>query len=213
MNIHTLIVIITNLLVTYRGFRDDLFFNTYKFNVAAIQNQDRVRLISSAFLHVNWQHFIFNMFTLYVFTDIIIFQLGSLNFYVIYIVSLIAGNLLSYYIHKNEPFYTAVGASGAVTGVVYAAILLFPDMPLFLFFIPIPIPAYLLGVGYLLFSLYGMKKRLGNIGHDAHFGGAVGGSLITLFVAPWILEQHLWVVVLLAVPIVLLFILNGAKNN
>lgn len=208
MNIHTLIIILSNLLVSLRGFKDDSFFNALKFNIAAIQGGDYKRLLSSSFLHVDWKHFGFNMFTLYVFADIIIFQLGTINFYLIYIISLIAGNLLSYFIHKKEPYYSAVGASGAVTGIVYSAILLFPEMALYLFFVPIPIPAYVVGVGYMLFSLYGMKKRLGNIGHDAHFGGAIGGSVMTLISAPWILNQHLWVVLLLAIPIALLFLLN-----
>lgn len=208
MNIHTLIIILSNLLVSLRGFKDDSFFNALKFNIAAIQGGDYKRLLSSSFLHVDWKHFGFNMFTLYVFADIIIFQLGTINFYLIYIISLIAGNLLSYFIHKKEPYYSAVGASGAVTGIVYSAILLFPEMALYLFFVPIPIPAYVVGVAYMLFSLYGMKKRLGNIGHDAHFGGAIGGSVMTLIIAPWILNQHLWVVLLLAIPIALLFLLN-----
>lgn len=208
MNIHTLIIILSNLLVSLRGFKDDSFFNALKFNIATIQGGDYKRLLSSSFLHVDWKHFGFNMFTLYVFADIILFQLGTINFYLIYIISLIAGNLLSYVIHKKEPYYSAVGASGAVTGIVYAAILLFPEMALYLFFVPIPIPAYFVGVAYMLFSLYGMKKRLGNIGHDAHFGGAIGGSVMTLIIAPWILNQHLWVVLLLAIPIALLFLLN-----
>ena len=208
MNIHTLIIVLSNLLVSLRGFKDDSFFNALKFNIAAIQGGDYRRLLSSSFLHVDWKHFGFNMFTLYVFADIIIFQLGTINLYLIYIISLIAGNLLSYFIHKKEPYYSAVGASGAVTGIVYSAILLFPEMALYLFFVPIPIPAYVVGVGYMLFSLYGMKKRLGNIGHDAHFGGAIGGSIMTLIIAPWILNQHLWVVLLLAIPIALLFLLN-----
>ena len=208
MNIHTLIIVLSNLLVSIRGFKDDSFFNALKFNIAAIQGGDYRRLLSSSFLHVDWKHFGFNMFTLYVFADIIIFQLGTINLYLIYIISLIAGNLLSYFIHKKEPYYSAVGASGAVTGIVYSAILLFPEMALYLFFVPIPIPAYVVGVGYMLFSLYGMKKRLGNIGHDAHFGGAIGGSIMTLIIAPWILNQHLWVVLLLAIPIALLFLLN-----
>ena len=208
MNIHTLIIILSNLLVSLRGFKDDSFFNALKFNIAAIQGGDYKRLLSSSFLHVDWKHFGFNMFTLYVFADIIIFQLGTINFYLIYLISLIAGNLLSYVIHKKEPYYSAVGASGAVTGIVYAAILLFPEMGFYLFFVPIPIPAYVVGVAYMLFSLYGMKKRLGNIGHDAHFGGAIGGSIMTLIIAPWILNQHLWVVLLLAIPIALLFLLN-----
>lgn len=211
MNIHTLVIIAANLLISLRGFRDYSFFEQYKFNVGALQNGENKRWISSGFLHVDWQHFIFNMFTLYFFASIVINQLGVFNFYLVYVVSLISGNLFSFYFHKNEPRYSAVGASGAVTGILYAAILLNPGMSLYLYFIPIPIPSYVVGVGYLLFSIYGMKTRLGNIGHDAHFGGAVGGFCLTLIVAPWVLENQLWVVLLLAAPIGLLMILK--KNN
>lgn len=211
MNIHTLVIIAANLLISLRGFRDYSFFEQYKFNVGALQNGENKRWISSGFLHVDWQHFIFNMFTLYIFASIVINQLGVFNFYLVYVVSLISGNLFSFYFHKNEPRYSAVGASGAVTGILYAAILLNPGMSLYLYFIPIPIPSYVVGVGYLLFSIYGMKTRLGNIGHDAHFGGAVGGFCLTLIVAPWVLENQLWVVLLLAAPIGLLMILK--KNN
>jgi membrane associated rhomboid family serine protease len=101
-----------------------------------------------------------------------------------------------------------VGASGAVTGVLYAAILLQPDMRLALMFIPIPFPAYVLGIAYLLYSIYGMKNRLGNIGHSAHFGGAVGGYLATLLFKPDILTSHPAMVALLALPIILLFVLQ-----
>ena len=211
MNIHTLVIIAANLLISLRGFRDYSFFEHYKFNVGALRNGENKRWISSGFLHVDWQHFIFNMFTLYIFASIVINQLGVFNFYLVYIVSLLSGNLFSFYFHKNEPRYSAVGASGAVTGILYAAILLNPGMSLYLYFIPIPIPSYIVGVGYLLFSIYGMKTRLGNIGHDAHFGGAVGGFCLTLIVAPWVLENQLWVVLLLAAPIGLLMILK--KNN
>ena len=211
MNIHTLVIIAANLLISLRGFRDYSFFEQYKFNVGALRNGENKRWISSGFLHVDWQHFIFNMFTLYIFASIVINQLGVYNFYLVYIVSLLSGNLFSFYFHKNESRYSAVGASGAVTGILYAAILLNPGMSLYLYFIPIPIPSYIVGVGYLLFSIYGMKTRLGNIGHDAHFGGAVGGFCLTLIVAPWVMENQLWVVLLLAAPIGLLMILK--KNN
>ena len=79
---------------------------------------------------------------------------------------------------------------------------------MYLYFIPIPIPFYVVGVGYLLFSIYGMKTRLGNIGHDAHFGGAIGGYALTIVVAPWVLEIHLWAVLLLAAPIAWLLYLK-----
>jgi len=212
MNIHTLVVIIANLLFSMRGFKDYSFFEQYKFNIGALQRGEKIRMISSGFLHVNWQHFMFNMISLYLFANIVIYQLGTLNFYLVYLFSLLAGNLLSFYFHKNEPFYSAVGASGAVTGIVYSAILLRPDMHMFIYFIHVPIPSYVIGVGYLLFSIYGMITKLGNIGHDAHFGGAVGGYFMTLFLAPWIFEYHFWMVALLAAPIGLLLFLKW-KNK
>ena len=124
--------------------------------------------------------------------------------------SLLAGSLLSLYFHKNEYHYSAVGASGAVTGILYAAILLQPGMELMLFFIPIPIPAYIFGIGYLLYSIYGMKTQMGNIGHDAHFGGAIGGFVATLILAPYLFQTNLLMIGLLLIPIVLLFILKKA---
>jgi membrane associated rhomboid family serine protease len=150
------------------------------------------------------------MLTLYFFADVVIAYIGSFNFIIIYAASLILGNLVSLYFHKDEYHYSAVGASGAVTGILYSAILMEPDMSLYMFFIPVPIPAYIFGIGYLLYSIYGMKKQLGNIGHDAHFGGAIGGYAVTLILAPWVFESHLLMVGLLAIPIVILFIMHKA---
>ena len=124
----------------------------------------------------------------------------------VYLGSLIFGNLLSLLFHKNDYSYRAVGASGAVTGVLYSAILLQPDMMLGLFFI-VPIPAYLFGILYLLYSIYGMRAKNDNIGHTAHFGGAIGGYAITLLKEPSLLVNNITMVVLLAIPIVILFIM------
>lgn len=212
MNLHTLIIISSNVLVSMRGFKDAAFFERFKFNIRDLIAGDYKRLVSSGFLHVDWQHLLFNMFTLYFFANSVVFKLGVFNFYLIYLTSLFTGNLLSFYFHKNEPQYTAVGASGAVTGILYAAILLNPGMKMFIYFIPVPIPSYIIGVGYLLFSIYGMKTKMGNIGHDAHFGGAVGGYVMTLILAPNILEYHLMMVLVLAAPIILLFLLRWQKR-
>ena len=212
MNLHALIIISSNVLVSMRGFKDVAFFERFKFNIRALIAGDYKRLVSSGFLHVDWQHLLFNMFTLYFFANSVVFKLGIFNFYLIYLTSLFTGNLLSFYFHKNEPQYTAVGASGAVTGILYAAILLNPGMKMFIYFIPVPIPSYIIGVGYLLFSIYGMKTKMGNIGHDAHFGGAVGGYVMTLILAPKILEYHLMMVLVLAAPIILLFLLRWQKR-
>lgn len=204
----TIIIIGANVLISLKGFNDFSFFEKYKFNIGGIRRGEQIRMFSSGFLHVDEMHLFFNMFTLYFFANPVMAHLGTFNFIIVYIGSLIFGNLLSFYFHKNEYHYSAVGASGAVTGVLYAAILLNPSMKLYMFFIPIPIPAYLFGIGYLLYSIYGMKKRIGNIGHDAHFGGAIGGYVITLMLAPWLFTEHIFMVVLLAIPIVILYVMR-----
>ena len=208
LNLVTIIIIAANVIISFKGFNDHAFFEKYKFDSAAVKRGEKIRIFSSGFLHVDTAHLFLNMLTLYFFADVVIAIFGSIKFVIIYLASLLLGNLLSYYFHKNEPHYTAVGASGAVSGIIYAAILLYPDMSLYLFFIPIPIPAYIFGIGYMFYSIYGMKKRLGNIGHDAHFGGAVGGYLLTLLFIPSLFVTNLFMVILLAIPIVLLFFLQ-----
>lgn len=208
LNLVTLIIVAANVIISFKGFKDRVFFEKYKFNSAAVKRGEKIRIFSSGFLHVDTAHLFLNMLTLYFFADVVIASLGSVAFLIIYFASLLLGNLLSYYFHKDDLQYNAVGASGAVSGIIYAAILLYPDMSLYLFFIPIPIPAYVFGIGYMLYSIYGMKNQIGNIGHDAHFGGAVGGYILTLILAPWILSAHLLMVILLAIPIVLLFFLQ-----
>lgn len=206
--IYAYILIAINVLVSSKGFNDLSFFDRYKFNIASVRKGEQIRILSSGFLHVDWAHLIFNMLTFYFFVNVINRILGEWQMVAIYFVSLVVGNLLTLILHKNEPYYTAVGASGAVTGILYAAILLQPGMDLYIYFIPIPIPAYLFGIGYLLYSIYGMKQRTDNIGHTAHFGGAIGGYAMALFFAPQLIQQNLLMVILLAIPIVILFVMH-----
>lgn len=208
LDLVTILIIGINVIVSIKGFNDFSFFEKHKFNIGGIRRGEQIRMIASGFLHVDEMHLFFNMFTLYFFADEVIGYLGSVNFLLVYFGSLIVGNLLSFYFHKNEYHYSAVGASGAVTGVLYSAILLNPEMKLYMMFIPIAIPAYIFGIGYLLYSIYGMKKSVGNIGHDAHFGGAIGGYVITLVLATWLFKENLLMVGLLAIPIVLLYVLR-----
>lgn len=208
LDLVTIIVIAANAIISYKGFNDYGFFERYKFNVGGIRRGEQIRIFSSGFLHVDMMHLFFNMFTLYFFAPVVIYYLGTLYFLIIYVASLILGNLLSLYFHKEEFHYSAVGASGAVTGVLYAAILLEPSMQLGLLFIPLPIPAYVFGILYLLYSIYGMKKQIGNIGHDAHFGGAIGGYVATLILMPSLFKTDLLMVGLLAIPIIVLFVMH-----
>ncbi len=207
INIATLVIIGANVLISMKGFKDFEFFEKYKFNIAGIRRGEQIRMLTSGFLHADFNHLLFNMLTLYFFAGVVIAYVGVTKFVLIYLASLLLGSLLSFYFHKDEYHYSAVGASGAVMGILYAAILFIPDQNLYLFF-AIPIPAWIFGVAYLLYSIYGMKTKLGNIGHDAHIGGAIAGYLFTLGFAPYLLDTSLWIVILLALPIILLFILH-----
>ena len=208
MNTILIVVIVATFLFSYKGFNDLAFFRKYEFHIGSIRAGDQIRMITSGFLHADLGHLFFNMFTLYMFAPVVISYFGDVSFLLIYIGSLVFGSLLTLLMHKNDYGYRAIGASGAVTGILYSAILLQPDMSLYLFFIPIPIPAYLFGIGYLLYSIYGMKAKNDNIGHTAHFGGAIGGYLITLTKEPSMFVDNTFMVVLLAIPILILFVLS-----
>jgi membrane associated rhomboid family serine protease len=207
INIFLIAIIAINVIISFKGFDDVYFFRKYEFHVGSIRSGEQVRMVSSAFLHADIPHLAFNMLTLYFFAPVVYGNLGNLSFVLIYFGSLLFGSLLTMLFHKDDYSYRAIGASGAVTGVLYSAILLNPDMSLYLFFIPIPIPAYLFGIGYLLYSIYGMKAKNDNIGHTAHFGGAIGGYVITLIKLPSLFADNLLMVILLAIPIIILFVM------
>jgi membrane associated rhomboid family serine protease len=204
-------IIVANILPSLKGFSDDFFFRKYEFHLSSVRAGQQYRMITSGFLHVDMAHLAFNMITLYFFAPVVLNYFNDISFLFIYFFSLLAGGLFALYFHQNEPSYRAVGASGAVTGILYSAILLNPSMNLYMFFIPIPIPAYIFGIGYLIYSIYGMKNRMDNIGHSAHFGGAIGGFASTLFLKPYLITSHPLMIVLLLIPIIILFILH--KQN
>ncbi|WP_440121138.1 rhomboid family intramembrane serine protease [Tenacibaculum sp. Ill] len=200
-----IILIVANVLVSLKGFSDAAFFDRYKFQVQKILGGEKIRMLTSGFLHVDWLHLGFNMYALYLFGKVVDSSFGTLNFVLIYFASLIAGSMYSLYQHKRIPYYSAVGASGAVSGVIFSSIMLYPSMELIMLPIPVPIPGYVFGVGYLLYSIYGMKNQVGNIGHSAHLGGAIGGYLITLVLRPSVITNHTIMVSIMALIIVGLF--------
>ena len=204
MNSVAIIIIGLNIFFSYKGFRDRIFFNKYKFSPVRIKGGEKIRYISSGFLHVDTTHLIVNMFTLYFFVDAVIFRVGEINFLILNFTSLIFGNWLTYRFNSNNINYSAVGASGAVMGIVYSAILLNPEMTLFFFVLPMP--GYLFGLGYLFYSIYSMKKVNDNIGHEAHLGGAIAGFFSTIIISPAVVFTNLFTVLILLIPIVYFYI-------
>lgn len=212
MPVLLIVLIAAVAIISFKGFNDTSFFAKYEFHIGRIQQGEHYRMFTSAFLHGDLMHFAFNMFTLYMFGPVVLHVFGSLYFLIIFGGSLYAGSLLTLYFYKKNYNYRAIGASGAVMGVVYAAILMNPDMNLYLFFIPIPIPAYIFGIGYLLYSIYGMKAQNDAIGHAAHFGGALGGLVLTLLRVPELVVNQTVIMMLLLVPIAILFYLVKNKK-
>jgi len=202
LNIFLLGIILANVLISIKGFNDQLFFRKYEFHVGSIRAGEQIRMVTSGFLHVDEMHLAFNMLTLYFFAPIVYEYLSNSTFLLIYGGSLIFGNLLTMVFHGNDYSYRAVGASGAVTGIIYSAILLEPNMSIYGF-----IPGYIFGFIYLLGSIYGMKAKRDNIGHTAHFGGAIGGYAITLIKDPILFQESTYEVILLAIPIIILFVM------
>lgn len=214
IGILSFIFIIVNGLVTYKGLKDFTFFNKFLFNVDKILvNKEYKRLITSGFLHVDWTHFIFNMITLYLFGENLEFSIGILAFLALYFGSLIGGNLFVLYINKNHSDYSAVGASGAVSGLVFASIGLFPDMKIGFLLLPIDIPAWLFGLGYVLYSIYGIKSKKDNIGHEAHLGGGVIGLLIAISINPSIIHTNYFPIILILLPSLLFLFLIIKKPH
>jgi membrane associated rhomboid family serine protease len=206
-NIVLLVLIAINIIVSIKGFDDHFFFRKYQFHIGSIRSGEQYRMITSGFLHADIPHLAFNMIALFSFAGVVTQLLGTFSFVTIYFASLVFGSLLTVYFHKNDYSYSAVGASGAVTGIIYSAILLVPNLPINIMFIPIDIPGYIFGILYLLYSIYGMRAKNDNIGHTAHIGGAIGGYVFTLIKVPTLFMDNPFIVIGLAIPIAIMFVM------
>ena len=198
MNITFVVILITTVAMSYYGFSNTSFFNRYKFNVGAVQKGDYVRLLSSGFLHADWQHLIFNMVSLYFFQDVIIGSMGNLLFLLIYFGSMLLGSIFSLRIYKRQPYYSAIGASGAVSGIIFASIALYPTALSVNF-----LPGWLFGALYFGYSVFMMfnPQQGDNLGHAAHLGGALFGLAVVVVYAPEVVIHHAFYLGVMALPL------------
>lgn len=185
----TLLLVVVTCLVSWRAFEDRILMQRLIFYPYAIQERNEwYRFLSSGFIHADWMHLLFNMIALYSFGQnvenalVVIMGkgIGSALYVALYFVSKIGGGIPTFINHRYNATYRALGASGAVSGVVFASIFFFPLTGLLIFPIPIPLPAVVFGFAYLAYSSYMSRHGNDNIGHDAHFGGAVTGFAFML---------------------------------
>ena len=199
MSISFIIILVATIAMSYYGFNNATFFNRYMFNVGAVQKGDYVRLISSGFLHANWEHLIFNMISLFFFYEVVTDSMGELLFVFIYFGSMLLGNIFSLQIYKRQSYYSAIGASGAVSGIIFTAIALYPKAIKVNF-----LPGWLFGAlyfGYSVFMMFNPQKG-DNLGHTAHIGGALFGLAVVVLYAPTIVMHNALYLGIMALPLV-----------
>ena len=185
------IIIITSL-ISIMAFSNPKLLSQLQFNAYAIKNHKQGwRFFTYGLVHAGWGHLAINMFVFWSFGKIVFFlyqfhfgKLGILYFLLLYVGGIMFSVLFDYGRHKNDQWYNAVGASGAVAAVVFASIILYPLGGVYLFFIPIEIPSPIFGILYLVYSAYMARRGRDNIGHDAHFWGSVYGVVLTVALKP-----------------------------
>jgi len=206
MNILILIIAITAI-ISFVASNGSSNFEKYKFSVGAILNRkEYVRLISSGFLHADIMHLVFNMLTLYFFAPVVIQGFGNVGFLIIYFGSILLGNIFSLFVYQRQPWYSAIGASGGVSGILFASIALIPHLEIYMFFIPIGIPGYIFGLVYFSYSVYMMlnPNQHDNIGHAAHLGGAFFGLLYAVANQPQAAMANALYIGIMALPLIYL---------
>lgn len=184
----TLSIILLTSVISFTGFSNQKVLDDLIFYPPAITNRNQwYRFVTSGLIHADIMHLLFNMYSFYLFGDLVertfvqIFgDTGKIIYLLLYIISLVVCLLPTYFNNQNNYHYRSLGASGAVSAVIFAGIFLYPTMGMGIFPIPFHIPGFVFGPLYLLLSAYLAKKGHGNINHSAHIWGAIFGIVFLI---------------------------------
>lgn len=195
--------------VSIYAFMNRSFFKKTLFSIKEIiESRDYFRILSSVFIHANAGHLIFNMFSFYAFATWIELKYGTRATGFLYLSSGIGAGLLSLMLHRNDMNYRALGASGAVSGIIFASIFLIPGGSIIVFPIPMPVPAWAYAVLFVAGSIYAANRAGDGIAHDAHLGGALTGLITAAAIDFRAVTGNYFLLGAVAIPIVLFFVFN-----
>lgn len=188
----TLVIIVITVLVSISAFNSHRLFGQLLFEPFVVKARGEwYRFITHAFVHANWSHLLVNLFVLFGFGSQVEPMLGwitggasVLPYLMLYTGGVLFSSLPAYRKHLHDPNYRAVGASGAVSAVLFAMIIMVPSAPISFLFFPVPIPAWIFGLLYLAYSWYMDKRNEDHVAHDAHFFGALFGVAFMLVLEP-----------------------------
>jgi membrane associated rhomboid family serine protease len=184
------IIFIFTVVTSVYAFNDNVLFGKFMLHPYSVSRKSKVyTLITSGLIHANWMHLFFNMFTFYAFAFKLEQLMGHWQFGLLYLLSLVLSDIPSVMKHKNDFWYNSLGASGAISGVLFSFILFSPLSEIGIFPIPVGIPAVLFGFLYLAYCWYASKGSRDNINHDAHFFGSITGLVITVILVPGIISN------------------------
>ncbi|RZL39451.1 MAG: rhomboid family intramembrane serine protease [Pedobacter sp.] len=184
------IIFIFTLITSIYAFNDNQLYGKFMFHPYTVSRGKKIyTFITSGLIHADWMHLIFNMFTFYFFAFKLELMIGSWQFGLLYFLGLVLSDIPTLIKHKESFWYNSLGASGAISAVLFSYILFDPTTLLLVMFIPMP--AVIFAVLYLVYSWYMSKKGNDNIGHDAHFFGALTGLIFTVIIVPGILANFI----------------------
>ena len=192
-----IIILVVTVVVSVLAFSNPVLFDRLKFSPYSIKHRKEAwRFGTYALVHAGWLHLLINMWVLYSFGSLVerAFRMhygfkGFFYYLLFYVGGILFSVLFDYGKYKNNVYYSAVGASGAVSAVVFSSILIFPVGSIYLFPIPFAIPSWLFGILYLAYSAYMQRRGSDHVGHSAHFWGAIFGMLFTVVLLPGVLQN------------------------
>ncbi|MGQ7853352.1 rhomboid family intramembrane serine protease [Pedobacter sp. WC2501] len=186
------IIFVFTIITSLYAFYDHSLYGKFMLHPFSVsKGQNVYTLITSGLVHADWMHLFFNMFTFYAFAFALESSMGSWRFGILYFLGLVLSDLPTVFKHKDHFNYNSLGASGAISAVLFSYILFNPMSKIYIMFIPIGIPAVVFGVLYLIYCAYASRNSRDHINHDAHFFGALTGLIFTIIFVPGILQNFI----------------------